>query len=114
MFGAEIPLFFGRNKYESYVSEKSGGNLELFGKPLPIGFVSDKLTETKLASAEYTDDELREKLSEKVYLYEKNFLGDVDILDRNITEEKKENSLTYTVRYRIEGDICEQREIFIK
>ena len=55
-----------------------------------------------------------EKLSEKVYLYEKNFLGDVDILDRNITEEKKENSLTYTVRYRIEGDICEQSEIFIK
>ena len=114
VFGAEIPLFFGRNKYESYVSEKNGGNLELFGKPLPIGFVSDKLTETKLTSAEYTDDELREKLSEKVYLYEKNFLGDVDILDRNITEEKKENSLTYTVRYRIEGDICEQREIFIK
>lgn len=114
IFGADIPLFFGKNRYKSCTVEKNGGNLELFGKQLPIGLLSTEITETSLSSVEFTDDELREKLAEKVYLYEKNFLSDVTILERTVTEEQKENSLSYTVKYRLEGDICEQREIYVK
>ena len=51
---------------------------------------------------------------DKVYLYEKNFLPDMEILSRDITEEEKENSLRYTVRYTLQGDICDMREIYIK
>lgn len=114
ILGADIPLFFGRNKYESFKTETSGGNLELFGKTIPFGIVKSEIYETSLSSENFTDDELRDRLAEKVYLYEKNFLGDVKILERNITEEQKENSLSYTVTYRLEGDICEQREIYIR
>ena len=114
LFSANVPLFLGRNKYESYTSEESERSLRLFGKTLPIGIVGSKLTETELSETEYTEEELKEKLMEKIYLYEKNFLSDTSILDRSISEEKKEDSLTYTVTYRLEGDICEQREIYVK
>lgn len=112
--GADIPLFFGKNRYKSFKTETSGGNLELFGKSLPFGIVKSEIYETALSSENFTDDELRDRLAEKVYLYEKNFLGDVKILERNIVEEQKENSLSYTVTYRLEGDICEQREIYVR
>lgn len=56
-----------------------------------------------------------EKLMEKIYLYEKNFLGDeTEIIERKITEEKTETSLTYVVTYKLEGDICTQQEVFLK
>ena len=52
---------------------------------------------------------------QKIYLYEKNFLSeDVTVLDRTIETEKKENSLVYTVTYKLEGDIGVQKEIYVK
>ena len=52
---------------------------------------------------------------ERIYLYENNFLGDgTRILSRDITAETNESALTLRASYRLEGSICEQRDIFIK
>lgn len=114
LFNLKIPLFFGKTDFERYTCDEQTKPLVLFGRELPIGCIGKTLTETSLTVNERTDEELHELLTDKVYLYEQNFLSDVKILEREIETEKKESSLTYTVRYTIEGEIGIQREIFIK
>lgn len=81
---------------------------------LPVSVIENRLAETSLSEKDYTQEELEAELMEKIYLYEKNFLSDVRIIEREIVSEQNENSLTYTVTYTVEGDIGVQREIFIK
>ncbi|MCM1507524.1 MAG: sporulation protein YqfD [Ruminococcus flavefaciens] len=115
LFNFKIPVSFGKNEYENYNSEENSKYFRIFGKTLPIGIIKNKITETELTETTFTDEELSQRIMEKIYLYEKNFLDDdVKILDRTIETEKKENSLVYTVTYELEGDICVQKEIFVK
>ena len=114
LFNLQIPLFFGKNDYETEIEETAENDLKVFGKTLPIGIVHKNRNETKLSVREYTPEELEECIMEKIYLYEQNFLGDSKIIEREISSEQTEESLTYTVKYVIEGEIGEQREIFIK
>lgn len=114
LFNLKIPLFIGKNKYNSFYEETSEREFNVFGKKLPISFVREMVTETKLSKKEYKDSELEEKIMEKIYLYEQNFLSGKKILEREIVKEKNESALTYTVIYTLEGEIGEKREIFIK
>ncbi|MCC8136130.1 MAG: sporulation protein YqfD [Ruminococcus sp.] len=114
LFNLKIPLFIGRNDYSSAWEELYENQLKIFGKSIPVSIVRKKLTETELVEKEYTDEELEKIIMDKIYLYEKNFLADEEILSREITPEKSGNELTYTVTYTLEGEIGQQREIFIK
>lgn len=115
LFNLKIPLFIGRNDYESFSSEQTERQLTFFGKNLPIWIIKDSVSETKRSVITHTDEELDMLLMDKIYLYEKNFIdNEVEILSREIKSEKKENSLTYTVAYTLEGEIGVQKEIFIK
>lgn len=115
LFSLKIPLFFGRNHYEYSSREHSEKSLSAFGKELPIGIICEDIAETSLSGTVYTDDELEALLMERVYLYEKNFLSeDTEILERTITPESSGDTLTLSVTYRLESNICEQREIYIK
>lgn len=115
LFSLRIPLFFGKNKYQNFNSDESTKYLTVFGKTLPIGIVKNKITETELSETAFSEEEVSERIMEKIYLYEKNFLSeDVTVLDRTIETEKKENSLVYTVTYKLEGDIGVQKEIYVK
>ncbi len=114
LFSLKIPLFFGKNDYGSYTSEEYTQPLCIFGRSLPVGIEIEHFTETEPAVRDYTEQELEEKIMEKVYLYEKNFLGEVSILSRETEKTVTDDSVCYTVSYTLEGDIGEQREIFIK
>lgn len=114
LFSLEIPMYLTKNDFKSSDSETTESYLKIFGKQLPIGIKKEKLSETKIHTQTLTKDQLSERLMEKIYLYEKNFLKDKKILNRTITEENTEESLTYTVTYQLEGDIGVQREIFVK
>lgn len=115
LFNLKIPLFIGRNDYGSTVSEQTERQLTLFGKKLPIWLIKDSVSETELSVITHTDEELERLLMDKIYLYEKNFIdNEAELLSREIKSEKKENSLTYTVTYTLEGEIGIQKEIFIK
>ena len=63
---------------------------------------------------ELDEEELEKSLMEKVYLYEKNFLQDCEIIDRKITKNKSADSLILSVKYTLKGDICTQKEILVK
>lgn len=115
LFNFKIPLTFRKNSYINYNSEENIKYFKVFGKELPIGIIKNKITEIELNEVTFSDEELSQRIMEKIYLYEKNFLSeDITILDRTIETQKKDNSLVYNVTYNLEGDIGEQMEILIK
>lgn len=114
LFNLKIPLFIGRNDFEFANVDSSEHMAELFGKQIPIGIVTEEHTETDLKEKIYSEEELAELLNGKIYLYEQNFLSDKTIISRTITEERSENGITYHVAYKLEGELGEPMEVFIK
>ncbi|MBQ4534488.1 MAG: sporulation protein YqfD [Ruminococcus sp.] len=114
LFSLEIPMYIRKTDFKDYDSSETESYLKLFGKQLPIGMKKEKLSETNIQPQTFTKEELSQKLMQKIYLYEKNFLHDKKILDRKITESDSDESLTFTVTYQLEGNIGTQREIFVK
>lgn len=115
LFNFKIPLTFRKNSYINYNSEENIKYFKVFGKELPIGIIKNKITEIELNEITFSDEELSQRIMEKIYLYEKNFLSeDITILDRTIETQKKDDSLVYNVTYNLEGDIGKQMEILIK
>lgn len=114
LFSLDIPLYFGENKYEYRDTEITERPLKLFGKTLPISISKSRYTELERSETTLTEEALTEQLMEKVFLYEKNFLTDCEVIDRDITTNEKDGTLTLTVSYRLKGDICEQKEILVK
>lgn len=115
LFSLKVPLFVGRDEYESSDTETSESSLQLFGKDLPLGFIREDIAETELTEKLRTDEELEAKIMQKIYLYEKNFIGgDTKIVERNIVTAKNDAEMTYTVTYKLEGNIAVQKEIFVK
>ena len=114
LFGLRIPLFCGKNRFGHSVSDISESYISLFGKKLPVGIVTENITETAPVLSELTEKELTDRLMERVYLYEKNFLeGNAEILSRAIAAKVTGEGVTLDVTYRIEGSITEERDIFI-
>lgn len=114
LFSLEIPLYFGKNRYEFSETFFSVKPLKLFGKKLPISLKTAKYSELKRTEDSLDEDTLKAELMEKIYLYEKNFLSDCEIIERNITESKNADTLTLSVTYKLKGNICVQKEILIK
>ncbi len=114
LFSMEIPLYFGKNRYEYAEASFTEKPLSLFGKKLPISLKTAKYSELKRTEEEIDEESLKAELMEKVFLYEKNFLSDCEILERNITESKNADTLTLSVTYKLKGDICVQKEILVK
>jgi similar to stage IV sporulation protein len=114
LFNLKIPLFIGKNNFASSNISENEQYLELFGKKLPIGIIKKKITETQYDEINYSDEEIEEKIMERIYLYEMNFLSDEKILERKISSEKNEDGIVYTVNYTVEGEIGEQSDVFIK
>ena len=113
LFNFTIPLFIISNRYESSITERIEKPLELFGKILPIKIITNKISET--SETAMSEDELKEEINKKIYLYEKNFLNDdIEVLSRDLKWENDGQNLICRVIYSIKGDICEQREIFAK
>lgn len=114
LFCLDIPLYFKSNTFRNSSSEYSENPLILFGKKLPISIKCRRLSETVRSEKLYTPEELKNRLMNKVYLYEKNFLGDVKIISRDIKTSSTDETLTLCVSYKLEGEIGRQQELFIK
>ena len=114
LFSLDIPLYFGKNSYEYSENELSENSLYFFEKKLPIGIKTTKYREYDRITSTLSEAELKEHLMEKIYLYEKNFLQNCEIISRDIKEEITDEGMTLRVTYKLQGDICEQREIPVK
>lgn len=114
LFNFNIPLFLGKNKFSSYNTDTICSPVFLFGKEMPINFVKNKLSEKKLIEKTYTLDEAKAVIEEKVFLYEKNFLSDVNIMECSLDYSQTESGLDCTVKYTVEGEIGIQKDIWAK
>ena len=115
LFSLDIPLSFGKNKYRSFTCSRSESRPVIFGRELPLGTDSCTYAETVPETKEYSEEELTEKLMERVFLYEKNFLSeDTVILKRDISTSKTDDLLTLNVTYELESVISEQKDIYLK
>ena len=114
LFGIKIPLSLGKPDFEYYTSNEENEPLMILGKQLPISLQTTEYQENSRIETTLSEEELRGELEEKIYLYEKNFLSDCEILERKITEKKDADTLTLTVEYKVKGDICTQKEILVK
>ena len=115
LFSLDIPLSFGSEHFGSSTSDTTEHRLKIFGKELPVGIKRRTDNELKLTERTLSEEELSEKLMERVYLYEKNFLSDgTEMIDRDIKTVKGADTLTIEVTYQLSGIISESREILVK
>ena len=115
LFSLDIPLYFFGNDYTDSRTEKSVSKLKIFGKELPLGIEENTFTEMYAQGFDRNEDELYQHLMERVYLYENNFLdNDTIILSRSVNTSRTDDTLTLTVKYSLESNICQQNDIFIK
>ena len=114
LFSLDIPLYFGRNRYSYSSSSVMEREFSAFGKTLPISIRTERLTELDRSVTTFTEEQAREELMRKVFLYEKNFLCDCEIIDRSIEEDIQDNIMSFTVTYRLKGELGKKMEIFAK
>ncbi|MBR0141850.1 MAG: sporulation protein YqfD [Ruminococcus sp.] len=112
-FGIKIPLS-GGNDYKSFESEENIKYFKFFGKYLPVGIYEKRISETDFAEVSITPEQAENIIKEKIYLYEKNFTSDIEILERNIKKDITPECITYNVEYTLKGDICRENEIYVK
>lgn len=114
IFNFKIPLFIGKSNFSDYNSETLSAPVFLFGKELPISISKNKLSEIKTTEKIYTPDEAKAIIEEKVFIYEKNFLSDSEILECSLEYSQTESGLDCTVRYTVEGEIGIQKDVWAK
>ena len=79
-----------------------------------MGIISRKCSETALTETELSEEEVDKELMKKLYLFEKNFLGECRLIKRHVKRDKDGDILVFRAEYRVEGEIGEEREIFMK
>ncbi|MCD8108071.1 MAG: sporulation protein YqfD [Oscillospiraceae bacterium] len=98
----------------SYITDTYRTNFSLFGIELPVGITTTEYTEQIYKLNIYSLDEAEEIVYEKLENYEENLLGDYDVVDKDVTVEKTENSVVLTCTYTLQGDIGIESPIFAK
>ena len=87
----------------------------MFGKKLPVGIITQRITETELSGKKMSPEQLEDELKTKIFFYEKNFIGDdTKIISRTIDRTEDENSITLTVHYKLEGEIGTEKPLLLK
>lgn len=115
LFSLKLPLYIGKNKFSSCDISTSYAPLCLFGKELPVGIIRENITETELAGKRLSQEQLEAELNEKIFLYEKNFIGsDTKIISRTIDRSENESGISLTVHYKLEGDIGTEKPLLLK
>lgn len=114
-FEFEIPIPGGILKQGVNYSQKSQTiPVKLFGITLPFSVTDYEYTELREDVKTYSTAEALQSVYKKLENYEKNFLIDVEIISRSITEHQNEEGVSLTVEYVLEGEIGRISEIYIK
>ncbi|MBO5575058.1 MAG: sporulation protein YqfD [Ruminococcus sp.] len=113
LFSADIPLFF-KQKTGDYYSEIESAYPEIAGLTLPFGLKTLVLDEYDRRPVHYSDKEALELCMKQAERYEKNYLEEYEIKEKNIEKSSDKSSSKLTVKYILYGNICEEAAFFIK
>lgn len=115
LFEFEIPLPGDVLNGETVYSERTQTTpVKLFGLTLPISVVTHEYTEKYNDIKTYSTAEALSVLYNRLENYEKNFLSDVEVVERNVTEYNADDGVALSVKYTLEGEIGEVSEIYIQ
>lgn len=114
LFFFKIPLSSGNHGFSTFTETESDIPFSFLGAVLPFGMIQQTCIETETEILTRSEDETRLALNAAIVRYEKNFLTDVEILDRNITYSSDENGMTAKLVYTVEGEIGRISDIYVK
>lgn len=115
-FGLRIPLHFGNKVFETYESDEDVTYFEVFGIKFPIGIIYSEYRPYNVKQVEYTEEQVKGILNDKINMYESNFLNkdDIKIISKEAEYIKINGGIKVIVRYSIEGNIGICKEIMVK
>lgn len=115
IFDYEIPLpgeLLDKDARYSQVQQTTP--VKLFGFTLPFSVVSYEYSELHEDIRSYSDAEALEELKNRVENYERDILAGIEIVGKEIIEERTEEGIAWTVHYTLEGEIGRDSEIFVR
>lgn len=114
--GLEMPIDVKKVSSEKYELSEKVTYLRLFDIQLPMGIIYSEYKPYCVHHVEYSYEQAKAILLDKIKLYELNFLSNdnISIIDKEIEYIEMEKSLKATVRYTIEGNIGTSKEIIVK
>lgn len=114
LFDLTIPLFSGKNDFADFSADTTERPLYIFGHQLPVGIIDKSIRERTVNTRQLSESELYQRLIDKMYLYEKNFLSDTTVIGRQTDIVSDDEHMELRVNYCLRGSICESREIMMK
>ncbi len=85
----------------------------LFGLKLPVGVKTTAYTELITKNKIFTVESAEEILQKRLDTYEKNLIGDLEIVQRNISFEVNDDTVRLTANYVLKGNIARESPIFV-
>lgn len=115
-FGAEIPLYIGRNNFGNYEYDETTDYAELFGIRFPVGIVTAEYKPYEICPVSYSSEQAKAILEDKIKQYERNFLsgGDITVADKEVFFSEDGKEAKAVVKYTLESDIGVTQEIMAK
>lgn len=114
VFDLRIPLDLSTHDFAEYRESETTVPFSLLEHTLPVGIVQQTFTETATETRIRSEEETRLALNGAIVRYEKNFLADVEILERKTTFTQDENGITCRLVYTLEGEIGTFSDVFVK
>lgn len=99
---------------EGYTYTTDSYKTELFGLEMPWTRVVVEGRGTEEITVTRTVNDVKKQLERELENYERNFLGEYKIIDRDISYKRDEKGMEVSCKYTLLGDIAEQSEIFYR
>ena len=114
LFNLSIPLYIGSKDIQSSYTTTSTEYAKLFGNTIPIGIKTIQANQYITVNKIYSKEEAKAILQDRKCTYEKNLLSNVTIVDCKQQYTINKDSVTLKLQYLVQGDICQQRDIFLR
>lgn len=113
-FSVKIPMFFGKDIEGEYTYNEKTNNFSFFSMQLPIGITHTTYEQYEIKHKTYTKEQAKAMLDEQMKLYELNFFKNCTVVKKDIIENENENTVSYQVKYTVQGEITQTNEILLK
>ncbi len=116
ILGMKIPLsIFPKTELE-YEFDEDVNLVKLMGLTFPIGTVTKEINPYYYSQVEFSTEQAKSILEEKLQIYETNFYEntDIKIVNREVAFIENADEVILNVRYTLEGNIGEKQRIFAK
>ena len=92
----------------------SRSNFSFLGFKLPVGISKKSYDKYYFENVKLSKKEAKEKLLNKIKIYETNFLKDKKILNKELETKETKKGLSITVKYKLNGNIAIEKELLTK